>query len=168
MTTLNRMDVATVVTDVLKVNTSINLPSGGITNTMVKASAGVNASKLEGWEKAMYAQAGTAATETIILAIIRGSTGTSVGVEVGNVTANAGASTVTVDVKKNGTSILSAVITLNAATGDAGVETGTVTTTTLADGDVITAVITAVQNGTDALATGVAVQFDYNEDHPSA
>jgi len=168
MTTGNRCEVDVVVTDVLRVNTSADFPASSITNTMIATSADIDASKLEQYKVVTYAQAGTAATETVILGVIRGATGLTLAVECSNVTACAGASTVTVDVKKNGTTILSSVVTLDSSTGALGVETGTVTVTSLADGDVLTAVITANQSGTDALASGVAVQVDWNEDHPQA
>ncbi len=167
-TSSNRTDVETGIFNVLRVNITADLPDGFLTNAKVLASAGISASKLQQHKTVCYAQAGTVATETVILGIIRGTTGLTLAVEVSNVTANAGASTVTVDVKKNGTTILSSVVTLTSGTGAPGVETGTVTVTALADGDVLTAVITSVQSGTDALATGVAVQVDWNEDHPQA
>jgi len=168
MASMNRVDAQTGYFEYLIVNTSASLPAGYVTNAMITGSAGINAEKLESYQKAPYAQAGNAATETVMLAIIRGSTGEAQGFECTNVTDCAGSSTVTVDLQKNGVTMLSSVVTLDAATGNLGVETGTLSVTSLADGDVITAVITANQSGTDALATGVGVQFDYNEDHPGA
>ncbi len=154
--------------DSLIVNTYISFPDGFLTNAMVQASAGLSASKLEGRLKGVCAQAGTATTETKVIGIIRGTSGTSIAVEATNATACSGSSTVTVDIQKNGVSILSAVITLNSSTSTTVPVAGTVSDTALVDGDIITAVITANQSGTDALATGVAVQLDYNEDYASA
>jgi len=164
----NRLDVDTVVTSVLMCTSSLQVPTGSLTNTMIVASAGISASKVESYQKECWGQIGTAVTETKVLGMIRGSTGTTVGVEVTNQTACGGSSTVTVDVQKNGVSILSAVVTLNSASSITVPIAATVTTTALADGDIITGVITTVASGTDALATGVSVQWDWNEDHPSA
>lgn len=57
---------------------------------------------------------------------------------------------VTFDVKKNGVSMLSAVITVNSSTGDAVQVAGTLTTTAYAVGDVITAVMDQVSSGDQA------------------
>ena len=162
------MDVDVAVCDILRVNVTVDFPDASLTDDMIANSAGLTASKLGQHKQSCYAQAGEVATETVILAIIRGATGFSLAVKVSNVTACAGASTVTVDVKKDGTTILSSVVTLDAATGALGVESGTITVTGLVADEVLTAVITAVASGTDALATGVAVQVDWNEDHPQA
>lgn len=166
MTRGNRVDVSNAIFDSLIVTTYFSAPAGYVTNAMVQASAGIVASKLEAYLKSIYAQAGTCVTATVVLGIIRGATGRTIGVEVTNLTACAGSSTITVDVKKNGTTILSSAITLNSSTSTTVPVAGTVSVTALADGDIITAVITTNASGTDALATGVAVQWDYNEDHP--
>ena len=134
---------------------------------MIAAAASIDASKLEAWQKGVYSQVSTAVTATAVLGIIRGTTGTSIGVEVTNATACAGSSTLTVDVQKNGVSILSAPVTLNSSSSTSVPIAGTISVSFLADGDIITAVITTSASGTDALATGVAVQWDYNEDHPN-
>uniref|UniRef100_A0A6H1ZW96 Uncharacterized protein n=1 Tax=viral metagenome TaxID=1070528 RepID=A0A6H1ZW96_9ZZZZ len=168
MTTQNRNAVDTVVCDTLFVNDYASLPAGFVTNAMVQASAGIEAEKLESYQVSVHAQAGTCVTETKVLAIIRGATGLSLGVEATNAVACSGSSTVTCDVKKNGASILSAAITLNSSSSTTVPVEGTVGTTALVDGDIITSVITANQSGTDALASGVAVQYDYNVDHPDA
>ena len=165
---MGKVDTELVITDVLNVKTVLQGCTGMITNAMVKAGTGVGASKLEAWHRECWGQISTAVTETKVLGIIRGSTGDTVGVEVTNQAACSGSSTVTVDVKKNGVSILSAVVTLNSASSITVPIAGTVTTTSLADGDIITGVITTVASGTDALATGVSLQWDWNEDHPSA
>jgi len=162
----NRIDIDNGHYDSLIVTTTFIGPDGFVTNAKVQASAGIVASKLESWQKAVYGQSGTCVSATVLLGIIRGATGRTIGVEVTNQVACAGASTVTVDVKKNGVSILSAVVTLNSSSSTSVPIAGTVSTTTLADGDIITAVITTNASGTDALATGVGVQWDYNEDHP--
>lgn len=165
---MGRTDQEVGVFQTLFVSETFSPPAGSLTNAMIVAGAGISASKLELARRAVYPQTSTAATATAVLAIIRGTSGTSIAVEVTNATACSGSSTVTVDVQKNGVSILSSTITLNSSTSTTVPVAGTVGTTTLADGDIITAVITANQSGTDALATGVAVQFDYNEDYEAA
>lgn len=161
-----RLVIETVITDVLNVLTNLQGMVGMIKNVMIAAGAGIAASKLESWQSKCWGQISTSVTETKVLGIIRGATGTSIGVEVTNQVACVGDSTIAVDVKKNGTSILSAVVTLNSSSSITVPIAGTVTTTALADGDIITAVITTTV-GTGTLAEGVSVQWDYNEDHPN-
>lgn len=151
-----------VVTGALVGMTSFAHPAGSIGNVDVSASAAIAASKLQRSLRHSVFQDGTAADKTYIAFFCKSAV-TFKHFTVSNLTPNAGSSTVTVDVQKNGVTILSAVVTLD--NGDAAYSEleGTITTTTAADGDYITIVIDAVQSGTDALATGVFAQLDYDE-----
>jgi hypothetical protein len=118
-------------------------------------------------------QLGTASADTIWAWTVLGATGTIAKISVTNLTACAGSSTVSVDVQKNSVTVLSSVVTLNAATGDAGASSGTEAglldgaQTSLVAGDVITVVITPNQSGTDALASDIGVAIGVTEDHPA-
>ncbi|MHC4179040.1 MAG: hypothetical protein ACYSWU_16115, partial [Planctomycetota bacterium] len=81
-------------------------------------------------------------------------------------TACTGDATCTVDVKANGTTILSSVVTLDSSTAAYSEQSGTITDTSAADGEYITVVIDATV-GTGALGTGVMVQIDFDEVYAS-
>lgn len=123
----------------------------------------LTAAKQEHYWSLVYGQAGNAATETLVLHVVRGTTITIDEVVATQISANAGSSTVTIDIYKNGTTILSSVITLDSGDAAYAKVTGTISTSTGVAGDVYTAVITANQSGTDALATGVAIQLKVRE-----
>ena len=141
------------------------VPGGTIVNADVSAAAAIAASKLERAPPIVVSQTGTAVTARHLVRFCKGTTGTIKHVTVSNITACAGSSAVTVDVKKNGTTILSAVVTLNSGTAAYSENEGTITVAALADGDYLEIIITATQSGTDALATGVMCQVDLNEDY---
>jgi hypothetical protein len=97
---------------------------------------------------------------------VHGATGTLKFFKANNIAACAGSSTVTVDLYINGVTALSAVLTLDAATGNRGEEVGVLSTTAVVADDVLEVVITANQSGTDALASGVYAELRIDEDYP--
>lgn len=141
------------------------LPDGAITNAKVASGAGIVASKLEANHRNTVAQAGTAATETKVIAHVRGTSGTLRDLVVTCVTACDGASTVTVDLKKNGTTVLGSVVTLDNSKAAYSTTQGTFSNASVSQNDVLTVVITANQVGTPALATGVAATLKWDEDY---
>lgn len=152
-----------VVTGGLSIGGSVSLPTGTVNNDNVATAAAIAASKCQREAMIPVSRAGTAVTETLIAHVVKGTTATLKYFTASNVTACAGSSTVTVDLQKNGVSVLSAVLTLNAATGTRGEAQATISTPALVDGDVLEVVITATQSGADALATGVYAQIDLDE-----
>jgi hypothetical protein len=74
-----------------------------------------------------------------------------------------GGATVTVDVKKNGATVLSSVITLDSGNTARIMENGTLSGTTLAAGDFLEAVIVATAGG-GTIPTGLLVQVIIDED----
>jgi hypothetical protein len=108
-------------------------------------------------------QAGTAADETKILNVGLGASGTIRKFSVVNEVKCIGDSTVTVDLKKNGTTVLSAPITLNSSTTINTVISATISSPTYAAGDRLAVVIDATA-GTGTLATGIAVVLHVLED----
>lgn len=145
-------------------DSAITLPNDTVTNAKVASGDPLDAAKTDNSYQAILAQASTAATETKYVGIPRG-VGTFLAFRVIQKTACAGSSTVTVDVKKNGVSILSAAITLNSASAVNTPIAGTITTSSFSADDYLEIVITANQSGTDALATQVMAQLDYNQDY---
>lgn len=143
--------------------TGIAYPDGTIVNADISGSAAIAASKCQKSLSPAARQSGTVADETIILHVVKGATGTVKHFSASAVTVATGVSSFTVDLQKNGVTMLSAPVTVNAGTGDLGEEVGTLTVTTLADGDVLTAVIDATASGTDTPATGAYAQVDLDE-----
>lgn len=135
---------------------TLDVPASTIVDADVSSAADIGQSKLEHQFEANYGQSGTAASATIPIGIIYGASGTMLDIRAASIAACVGAATVTVDLKKNGTSMLSAVITLDNANTARVAEAGTLTTTTLANGDFLELVIVATAGG-GTLATGLCV-----------
>jgi hypothetical protein len=143
--------------------TSFRPPPGTILDADVSAGAGVQYTKLQQLRPAVYSQNGTAASATIPIGVVYGATGTLVSIKAGSIAACAGAATITVDLKKNGSSVLTAVITLDNANTARVMEAGTFSSTSLVTGDFLELVITATAGG-GTLGTGLLVQVRWAED----
>lgn len=142
----------------------VDLPASCVSNSHIDSSAAIAASKLQHQHPVHWQQPNTAATtETRVIYRCYGATGTILGVYAGSIAKAVGDSTVTVDVKKNGTTILTGVITLDNANTNRVAEAGTLSVTTLAAGDVLEVVITATV-GTGTLPTGVFATVTVKED----
>lgn len=141
------------------------LNSGCVSDDQVAANAAIAASKLEHSHRHTYAQesATTAAAEDRVMHVVDGTAGTIQLFEAGAVVANIGNATVTVDLLKDGASVLTSAISLTSS--EAAYETviGVIDTNTLVDGDVLEVSVT-VSAGTGTLATGVFVSLDVDED----
>ena len=139
-------------------------PAGSITNAAVAALAGIDSTKLEHQHRVGWSQANvTAAAETRVVYVCYGTAGTILDFRAGSIAKAVGDSTVTVDLRKNGTTVLSSVITLDSGNTNRVVEAGTISSGTLVAGDLLEVVI-AVSAGTGTLATGVYAQAVINED----
>lgn len=135
---------------------SMTIPSGSVTNAAVQSLAGIQAEKLENQNKIVLSQgsATTAAAETKPVFVITGATADIVSIKAGSVVANIGDSVCTVDLKKNGTTVLSAPITLDNGDAAYALVAGTVSSASLVQDDVVEIVVTATI-GTGTLATGL-------------
>lgn len=146
------------------VPSAITLPQNSITSgEQVKAGANIPADKTEQRFFPNWSQPNSAATtETRTLFVARRS-GTVNEVLAGSIAAAIGDSTVTLDVKKNGTTILSAVITLDNSNTARVAELGAISGGgTFVAGDWFETVITATV-GTGTLPTGVFVQLEVDQ-----
>jgi hypothetical protein len=85
-----------------------------------------------------------------------------VGFKAGSVTACVGAATITVDLKKNGVSVLTATIVLDNANTARVVEAATITTTAAVAGDVFE-VSVAVAAGGGTIGSGVFAYAEFYE-----
>src|SRR6476646_2358954 len=90
-------------------------PALSISDAQIAAAAAIAASKVIHQHRAFYAQGSgtTAAAATQVIYVGYGTTAAAIDFKAGAIVANIGAATCTVDLKKNGSSILGAVITLN-------------------------------------------------------
>ena len=145
----------------LSANT-MTIPASAVTKDSILAGTGIEAADMEHVFRPHFSQPNTAATsETRAVHVCRGA-GTILSFEAGSIAKAVGDSTVTVDLKKNGTTVLSAVITLDNANTNRVAEAGTVTVTALADGDVLE-VVTVATAGTGTLPTGVFASVNLME-----
>jgi hypothetical protein len=140
-----------------------NVPSdGSVTDAKIAAAAAISVDKINHQHFKSHSQPNTTATtETRILHVAR-SAGTVDEFAAGSIGIAVGAATVTVDLKKNGSSILSAVITLDTGNTTRVVETGTISGGTYAADDWFETIITATAGG-GTLQTGVFVQGIFSE-----
>lgn len=144
--------------------TDITLPDASVGNSTILAGAGIEAEKLEHHHSITGNQPNTAATtETRVIHNVFGATGDTLAFEAGSIVAATGNATVTLDVLKNGTTILTGVITLDSGNTARVSEAGSISVTALVDGDVLEVVIVATI-GSGALPTGLFYNLRLNED----
>lgn len=138
---------------------------GAISNSDISASAAIAHTKQEHQHTLTYGQNGAFAAGTIVMHCVYGATGEVLAFKAGNVTANTGGNDCTVDLQKDGVSVLSAVINLAAGSPAAYTpESGTIVTTGVEDlvaGDVLTVVIVDTDN---ADCTGLYATVTLSED----
>jgi len=143
---------------------SLRIPANSINaDSQFQAGLNLSADKTEQRFFPSWSQPNTAATaETRVLFVARRA-GVVNAVLAGSIAAAIGDSTVTVDVKKNGTSILTAVITLDNANTARVVELGAISGSgNFVAGDWYEVVI-AVSAGTGTLPYGVFVQLEVDQ-----
>lgn len=109
-------------------------------------------------------ESGTTATaEDRVIHTVYGDDGTIVAFEAGCVVACVGNATVSVDLHKNGASILSSAIELDSADAAYAVVAGTIDDADIEDGDVLEVIVT-VSAGTGTLGKGVFASLVIRED----
>lgn len=143
----------------------ITIPSGKVTDASVTALAGIAASKLQHAHRVMYAQPGgtSATTETKAVYVVVGLTGSIQAVKLGASTAATGGAKITLDVHKNGSTILSATQDLASSTSAYTLISVTPSSTALAAGDVLEVLITTTPATGGNLPQGVFVAIDIFE-----
>lgn len=144
---------------------AIVMPANAITtSTQVQAGANINADKLEQRLFPSWSQPNSAATTETRPLFVAKRAGTVNSVIAGSIAAAIGNSTVTLDVKKNGTTILSAVITLDSSNTARITEAGTISGVgTFVAGDWFEVVIVATV-GSGTLPFGVFAQLEVDMD----
>lgn len=139
------------------------LPSGVITAANIAAAAGVECSKLDHRSRQVYAQSGTAAAATAAIHYVIGTTGTINSFQCGVIGACVGDSTITIDLKKEGSSILSAAVVLDSTNAARAPEAGTLSSASVVAGDLLEVVVT-VSAGSGTLGTGLFCILDVDEE----
>lgn len=140
------------------------MPAGVVTSAAVQTAANIDADKLQHRHVVNYGQSGSATSVTMPVFV---ATNTCLinSIKAGSIAIAIGDSTVTVDLKKNGSTILSAVITLDTGNTARIMESGTLTGAgdDLIAGDFLELVVVATV-GTGTLPTGLFVQIEIDED----
>jgi len=115
-------------------------PATSIANADIAAAAAIAASKLEHRHNIMYSQESDTqvpSDATYPIFNCYGATGTTVAFEAGSVTPCTVTRTVTVDLLKNGVSVLAAAIVLDVGNAARTPEAAVVDTSAIADGDLL-------------------------------
>ena len=141
------------------------IPAGTVTNAMVNGSAAIACAKIQKPRLLEYGTTGTAASATVPIYVCKGATATVQSIRAGSIAIAVGGATVTIDLKKNGSSILTGVITLDTSNTARLLEAGTVSSPGLVDGDWLELVIVATAGG-GTIPTGLLVQVEVFEDQP--
>jgi hypothetical protein len=139
--------------------TSLNVANADVSNARVIPAAGISASKLQHQHWKTYAQPGgsTTATQRFTIHVGTGTAGTVLGFIAGQIVASLTTATVSVDLKKNGTSILSAPIALGTTAAYVTLA-ATISSAAYVAGDVFEVVVTASASG-GTLGEGVFAQM---------
>lgn len=146
---------------------TIEYPPGSIADSHVAASAAISGSKLQRNAPWIVHQEGVAADRTFNL-FMKGD-GSLALLTLWCGTAPTGANTVTIDLQKNGVTVLSAVVTLSSASVANTEYTGTIDTTAFSDGDRLSVVINETTGGTPVQdCADIGVRVDLNEDYSAS
>lgn len=137
-------------------------PAASITNAAVSATAAIDATKLEHRHRITYAQPNTSAADETIVIYNAKAAGTVNAFSAGSIAIAVGAATCTFDLKKNGTTILSAVITIDSGNTNYVAEAGTISSAAYVAGDTFTVVIDGTAGG-GTLPTGVFCVAEFEE-----
>ena len=141
------------------------LNPGCVSDTHVAADADITATKLEHQHRAVYEQESdtTSAAETRVVHVVHGATGTLKAFKAGSITVCTSDATITVDLLKNGVSVLSAAIVLDSGNSVRVVEAGTISGPSVVAGDVLE-VDVAVSAGGGTIGKGAFAFLDLHED----
>lgn len=139
-------------------------PAASIANDAIAPNAKIDATKLRHRRRVVYAQSNaTAAADTRVMYHVYGATGTIIDVRAGSIAVCTGNATITVELRRNGTSVLAAPIVLDSGNQPLIAEPGTISSSALAAHDVLDVVVTT-NAGSGTLGTGVFVALLIDED----
>lgn len=141
--------------------TSLTIPFGSVSNASIASGSNVDTDKLESRVYSSWSQPNSASTAETRTLFVAKRAGTITSFLAGSIAAAIGDSTVTIDLKKNGTTILSSTIVLDSSNTARVAEDGTLNgaSTAFVAGDWFEVVIT-ISAGTGTLPTGVFAQLE--------
>lgn len=145
---------------------SLTIPAGTLTDAGVEAGAGIQATKLEHQHTQVFKQNhGTAATsQRQVIHTVYGAEGSIVSFRAGVVVANIGAATISIQLKKNGSNILSSALVLDSTNAAFSMEDAAgFTSTALVADDVLEVDATATAGG-GTLGQGLFCELVVRED----
>lgn len=137
---------------------SMTLATGSVTNATVASGAAIDTAKLMHRYKGCVKQA-TAAALTEVVTRVNGATGTIRSFNCGSVVKCTSGS-VTIDLKKNGTTCLSSTVVLDSGNTNYISEAGSLSVTSLVVGDVLTVVVTI---SSPLTPTGLFYEVEWDE-----
>lgn len=136
-----------------------------VDNAAIAAGAGVEAAKLQHQYKPTFALDGSpVGVAAKVLHVVRGATGTVERFRAGSIAPNVGDYTVTVDLKKNGVSILQSILTLDSGHSAYQAVEAVLASTALVADDVLSVTISANGSGAGAFGTGFFFAVEIRED----
>lgn len=164
MASLNTIDGDLSVRGVLR-PTQFAAPASCIGDSNFDGSAPLTALKQQHQHQKVYSQSNGAAsvTDRKVVHVAYGATGTVVAVRAGVVTAQVGGATLTIDLKKNGTSILTGTFQVTSAIAVFALVNGSIATAGYVAGDVFEVVVTEATGG-GTQGQGLFVQLIVRED----
>lgn len=143
---------------------SRSYPAGSIGNAAIAENAGLSPQKLDHEHRKHYAieSATISPSASISLHTVIGAQGIIRAFRVGNIVKAVGDATCTVNLKKNGTTVLSAVITLNSSSPNYTPVAGAITDPGVVAGDVLEATLVSTA-GSGTLPKGVYCELSVIE-----
>ena len=144
---------------------TIGLPAGGVVNTHVSENAGLDATKLKHQYEITQAQGSgdNVAAETQVRHLVYGTTGEVIAFEGGSIVAGLGTYEVTIDLLKNGTTVLTTPVVLTTNETAMEVVSSVIGTTPLVANDVLEVDI-SITGTTGTAAQGVFSRLVVRED----
>jgi len=142
---------------------TVTLPNSSVGNTQINSSDPIAATKLDHQYCPVFRQAhGTAATAERRVIHVAQAAGSVAGIGVGVVVACIGDSTITVNLYKNGSTVLSAPVVLDNSNTAFAIEAGAISSASYSADDVFEVVVT-VSAGTGTLGQGLFVSPMFRE-----
>jgi hypothetical protein len=139
------------------------VPSDGcVTNAKVVTDAQLDAAKLRHRNRGHFTQPNTTATAERKIVYVARHSGNVLSFVAGSIAICAGAATMTVDLQKNGVSVLTAVITLNSSSVNLVAQAATISVAAYVAGDVFEIISTATAGG-GTIGTGLFASAEFDE-----
>lgn len=143
------------------------LNAGSVDDDAVASGADIAASKMRHQHRAVYSQelATAASTGSYVIHAFQGQTGGVLAFKCGAAVKPAGDGSVTFNLKRGTTSILTAAVTMNSSSTNYAFAAGTISTSACTVGDVLVLTITSSTGTAGTVANGIFAYADVLEDY---